>query len=84
MGVHQIAIKQLSKLNKDIDQAIKKYGMPNDRVTDGGFGTLLRMIVGQQISVKAAESVWKKITDIQANRLYVALAIRQSAHHKAA
>ena len=67
MGVHQIAIKQLSKLDKNIDQAIKKYGMPNDRVTDGGFGTLLRMIVGQQISVKAAESVWKKITDIQAN-----------------
>jgi len=67
MEVHQRAVRKLSKLDKDIELTIKKYGMPNDRITKGGFDTLLRMIVGQQISVKAANSVWNKIVNIKAN-----------------
>ena len=67
MEVHQRAVRKLSKLDKDIALTIKKYGMPNDRITKGGFDTLLRMIVGQQISVKAANSVWNKIVNIKAN-----------------
>lgn len=67
MQVHQRAVRKLSKLDKDIALTIKKYGMPNDRITKGGFDTLLRMIVGQQISVKAANSVWNKIVNIKAN-----------------
>ena len=41
--------------------------MPEDRKIDGGFETLFRMIVGQQISVKAANSVWLKLEKINAN-----------------
>ena len=67
MEVHQRAVRKLSKLDKDIALTINKYGMPNDRITKGGFDTLLRMIVGQQISVKAANSVWNKIVNIKAN-----------------
>ena len=67
MEVHQRAVRKLSKLDKDIALTIKKYGVPNDRITKGGFDTLLRMIVGQQISVKAANSVWNKIVNIKAN-----------------
>ena len=67
MGPHQAAIKELSRKDKEIEIAVEKYGMPDDRVTQGGFDTLLRMIIGQQISVKAANSVWGKMVKVNAN-----------------
>ena len=41
--------------------------MPDDRITQGGFDTLLRMIIGQQISVKAANAVWSKMVNANVN-----------------
>ena len=67
MGPHQLAVKELSRKDKDIELAVKKYGMPNDRITQGGFDTLLRMIIGQQISVKAANAVWRKMIKANVN-----------------
>ena len=67
LGPHQIAVKELSRKDKNIAMAVKKYGMPDDRVTEGGFGTLLRMIIGQQISVKAANAVWGKMKKANIN-----------------
>ena len=58
-NTHQVAIKKLADKDKKIKNAIIKYGMPNDRITKGGFETLFKMIVGQQISVKAANSVFE-------------------------
>ena len=66
-NTHQIAITKLADKDKKIKNAIIKYGMPNDRITKGGFETLFKMIVGQQISVKAANSVWEKLKKINAN-----------------
>ena len=60
-NTHQVAITKLADKDKKIKNAIIKYGMPNDRVTKGGFETLFKMIVGQQISVKAAETIWKRL-----------------------
>ena len=65
--IHQKAILDLSSRDRQIKKAVKKYGMPEDRKVDGGFQTLFRMIVGQQISVKAANSVWLKLEKINAN-----------------
>ena len=67
LGPHQIAVKELSRKDKDIEIAVKKYGMPDDRITQGGFDTLLRMIIGQQISVKAANAVWSKMIKANVN-----------------
>ena len=36
-------------------------GYPEPRMRDRGYVTLLRTIVGQQISFKAADAVWKKV-----------------------
>ena len=66
---HQDAISNLAEKDNGIKEAIKKYGMPKDRITDGGFETLFRMIIGQQISVKAANSVWEKLRNIDANNV---------------
>jgi DNA-3-methyladenine glycosylase II len=41
--------------------ALEFAGYPEPRIRDRGYATLLRTIVGQQISFKAADSVWKKI-----------------------
>ena len=68
-NTHQVAIKKLADKDKKIKNAIIKYGMPNDRITKGGFETLFKMIVGQQISVKAANSVWEKLRNIDANNV---------------
>ena len=42
-------------------RAIDRAGYPPPRIRDRGYGTLLRTIVGQQVSVAAAQSIWKKL-----------------------
>ena len=42
-------------------EAIALAGYPQPRVRARGYETLLRTIVGQQISFKAADSVWAKL-----------------------
>tara|TARA_B100001248_G_C27301822_1_gene417520 strand:- start:282 stop:908 length:627 start_codon:yes stop_codon:yes gene_type:complete len=66
-GPLQKAVLQLSKQDNEINEIIINYGLPNDRMSKGGFETLLRMIVGQQISVIAADAVWAKLKKIKAN-----------------
>jgi DNA-3-methyladenine glycosylase II len=41
--------------------AIAQLGYPEPRVRAPGYETLLRTIVGQQVSVAAAASVWRKL-----------------------
>ena len=41
--------------------AIARVGYPAPRIRDRGYATLLRTIVGQQVSVKAADAVWRKL-----------------------
>ena len=44
--------------------AIARAGYPPPRIRARGYATLLRTIVGQQVSTKAAESVWRKLEGI--------------------
>ncbi len=44
-----------------IARAIGIAGYPETRIRDRGYATLLRTIVGQQVSVAAAASVWNKL-----------------------
>ena len=41
--------------------AIGRVGYPEQRIRETGYRTLLRTIVGQQVSVAAAASVWRKL-----------------------
>ena len=59
------------KLRDDLDalaarepqlaSALTRVGYPDARIRDPGYETLLRTIVGQQVSVAAAASVWTKL-----------------------
>jgi DNA-3-methyladenine glycosylase II len=42
-------------------EGLARVGYPAPRIRDRGYETLLRTIVGQQISVKAAQAVWNKL-----------------------
>jgi len=44
-----------------IAAALTKAGYPEPRIRSPGYATLLRTIVGQQVSVAAAASVWNKL-----------------------
>lgn len=44
-----------------IRRALDIAGLPETRIRDRGYATLLRTIVGQQVSVAAAVSVWNKL-----------------------
>lgn len=41
--------------------ALARVGYPAPRIRARGYATLLRTIVGQQVSVKAADAVWRKL-----------------------
>lgn len=43
------------------DEALDRFGRPEPRVSDRGHVTLLRTIVGQQVSVAAARSMWNNL-----------------------
>jgi DNA-3-methyladenine glycosylase II len=42
-------------------KGLARAGYPEPRIRDRGYETLLRTIVGQQVSVAAAASIWKKL-----------------------
>ena len=44
-----------------IARALEVAGMPEPRISQPGYRTLLRTIVGQQVSVASAASVWGKL-----------------------
>ena len=58
------ALDALSQREPAIAAAITRAGYPEPRSRARGYATLLRTIVGQQVSTKAAESVWRKLEGI--------------------
>ena len=41
--------------------ALARAGYPEPRISERGFVTLLRAVVGQQVSIQAAASIWNKL-----------------------
>lgn len=55
------ALDTLSACEPLIATAVARVGYPEPRIRDRGYETLLRTIVGQQVSVAAAASIWNKL-----------------------
>ena len=51
----------LAAREKAFAKVLKSHGRPEPRASDPGVETLLRTIVGQQVSVAAARSMWNKL-----------------------
>lgn len=65
MGLSESQIREsidvLAKVEPAFAVALERAGYPAPRVRDRGYETLLRTIVGQQVSVAAAASMWRKL-----------------------
>lgn len=67
MGLSAEQIKHsldaVAAIEPGIARALEKAGYPEPRIRDRGHVTMMRTIVGQQVSVAAAASMWRKFED---------------------
>ncbi|MEM7666856.1 MAG: DNA-3-methyladenine glycosylase 2 family protein [Pseudomonadota bacterium] len=65
MGLTATQIKNgldaLASEDTRVAEQLERVGYPEARIRDRGYMTLLRTIVGQQVSVAAASSMWNKL-----------------------
>lgn len=65
MGLSAQAIRSgldaIAAQEPHIAGALERVGYPEPRIRNRGYATLLRTIVGQQVSVAAASSMWNKL-----------------------
>jgi len=55
------SLDALAARDPAIAAALARAGYPEPRISERGYITLLRAIVGQQVSIKAAASMWAKL-----------------------
>lgn len=58
------SLDELARREPRIAAALAHAGYPGPRNSDRGYITLLRTIVGQQVSLKAAASMWTKLSGL--------------------
>jgi DNA-3-methyladenine glycosylase II len=54
-------VEALAEREPAFARVVEKHGIPAPRTSERGVQTLLRTIVGQQVSVAAARSMWAKL-----------------------
>lgn len=57
----QHSLDAVAAMDSDMARALAAVGYPEPRIRDRGYATMLRTIVGQQVSAKAAASVYAKV-----------------------
>ena len=55
------AIDRLASEDPDVREAVERIGYPIPRVRPPGFATLLRIMVSQQVSTRAAAAIWGRL-----------------------
>ncbi|MBA17349.1 MAG: DNA glycosylase [Sphingomonas sp.] len=55
------SLDALAGIEPAFASGLARVGYPEPRIRDRGYATLLRTIVGQQVSVQAAASIWNKV-----------------------
>lgn len=68
MGLSDTALREgvdaLAAIEPRFGEALARVGYPPTRIRERGYATLMRTIVGQQVSVKAADAMWRKLTGV--------------------
>ena len=57
------AVDQLIVRDQDLALIVERWGRPKQMLRSPGFATLLRIILGQQVSLSAAASIFKRLQD---------------------
>jgi len=55
------SLAELARIEPAFAAVLEQHGNPEPRISPPGATTLLRTIVGQQVSVAAARSMWTKL-----------------------
>nr|WP_221234614.1 DNA-3-methyladenine glycosylase 2 family protein [Sphingomonas aerophila] len=58
------ALDALATREPAFARGLARVGYPAPRIRERGYATLLRTILGQQVSVHAANAVWRKLTEM--------------------
>ena len=58
------SIDSLAEIEPAFGAALAHAGYPEPRISEPGYITLLRTIVGQQVSIHAARAIWNKLDAI--------------------
>lgn len=58
----KVMLDELAGRDEKIAAAIAHVGYPTERINPSGFAVLLRVIVGQQLSVKAAATIFSRFS----------------------
>ncbi|MET4896255.1 DNA-3-methyladenine glycosylase 2 family protein [Sphingomonadaceae bacterium jetA1] len=66
LSVEQIraSLDALAAIEPAIAAALRRIGYPEPRVRQRGYATLVRTILGQQVSVASADSHWRRLSDL--------------------
>lgn len=67
-GALRISLDELARREPAFALALEHAGYPEPRLSERGYITLLRTIVGQQVSIKAAASMWAKLETVLGGR----------------
>ena len=59
----ETGVSELMKIEPKFVEAVSLSGVPKIRKSELGFKSLFKTIVGQQLSVIAASSIWSKLSD---------------------
>ncbi len=57
-------VAALCARDPDLARIVEIAGPPPPRERDPGFGALLRIIIGQQVSTKAADALWRRTIEL--------------------
>lgn len=57
------SLTALARIEPAFARGIERVGLPEPRISDPGYATLLRTIVGQQVSIHAARAVWNRLAE---------------------
>jgi len=57
----QASLDAIAAKDSDMARALAAVGYPEPRIRDRGYATMLRTIVGQQVSAKAAAAVYARV-----------------------
>ncbi|MDV3257734.1 MAG: DNA-3-methyladenine glycosylase 2 family protein [Sphingomonas sp.] len=72
------SLEALAQREAAFAQVLEQLGHPEPRCSEPGVETLLRTIVGQQVSVQAARSMWAKLVAKLGQPIDLALLLRSS------
>ena len=59
----QRSLDRLAQIEPAFAAGLERHGYPEPRIRDRGHHTLLRTIVGQQVSVQAASAIWRRMEE---------------------